>query len=190
MKKTIIIIVIVVVIAAIAGLGLYATKLYNNSDLLQYEIDTFSFPNLKLDGLGGIVGAIADLGDGWTQLDLTMKINNNSTSKYCINSMLLRLYDKENGTLIATPREPVKETIVIKPRTTNYINVKMDIQLAGLYALAKNVFGDGGMITRVVQLLKQYYTTGKIGADVYLDGNVTLKGLGLVKIPVQEEILF
>ena len=186
--KTKTIIIITVIILALGTAGFFGYKLYkkyDDTELLQYEVEGFDF-DLNLKTLAGVAAASKSIVSGWLGSDLKMKIRNQSDSNYTVNSLFVELFTLD-GTLIASPIVVV-DKFSIDSKKENNISIKYDISLAGLKHFAKQLGITGlGDYATIYKLLLKYYNDGKIGTSLILKGYISAENLP-VNIPINETI--
>ena len=184
-KKTVVIASIVLVLAIAVPFGLKLYKKYKDSDLLVYE-----FAGFKFNWNSGVLKTVAEIMSGWTTADMSLRIKNFSNSKFTVNSIFIQLYTMKDE-LIVEQKKQLTEPFVIPANNNSVLTLTLDVKVAGVVALAKQLGEDtGGDIFSIIKnVVDSYYLKdGSFGTKVKLKGSFTAEGITFLNIPLDDVI--
>jgi len=151
---------------------------------LQIGIADFKFDK-QLRTLADVTAWLLDIANLSIPMTFDISINNFGQSKYTINNLFIAAYTT-NGIKVASPLNPLQSPVIVLPLSETIIQLKYNLTVPGLVALAKEAGQMGDTLTIIRTILTNWFTRGVLGLTLVLKGYVNAEGVKMLDIPVNE----
>lgn len=171
MKKWILIIIIVAVI----GTGAFwAYKKYSGAKKLDVGVADYKI-NMPVKSAFDVIKAVSDLASLTINADVSINLKNYSDQNFKVSQIKADIYT-ESGQLLASPVNPLSADFTIRKNDTTLQKFKYNISVNALIDVLKSLPGSTPK-AKAENLLKNYFTNGKIGIKLIVKGFVTAEGI-------------
>lgn len=160
MNKTIIVIFIVLLLST--GIFFGAKKALGATKL-DFDIGDVDLPFTSLDGF-------IDFIDGGAYSSIEVILMNYSNESYKIDNLNVYIKNLNQDVNLAYQTEPLKKPIEIKPNSNTSVVIPIYMKTAFVFQLADQLGISRSNIIGLWDVLQSYFTTGKIGTSIVVDG--------------------